>query len=244
MSGWVAALLYGAIAGFSLLFGGAFTHLVSLSRRAVALAMAFGSGVLIASLSYGLMEEAYRHGGLDAGAIGLIGGAVLYYLAHAVLLRHPAQGGSHLTASAGRPGAGLAILTATVMDGLPEQFALGVGVKLGSHLGLLVMAAILLSNFSEAVVATPELAKERGTARTLGLWTLIGAASTAATLLGYFVARRVSGDVLGILLAFAGGAILAMLADTLLPEAYRRGGRLTSLATTAGFLLAFYLARV
>lgn len=243
MGGWSAAFLYGAVSGFSLFFGGALTFALRPSRKAVALSMAFGSGVLIASLSYGLMEEAYRHGGLDAGAVGLAGGAVLYYLAHVALLRHPKAQGTHLTLNSGKPRAGLAILAATIMDGLPEQFALGVGIKLGSRLGLLVMAAILLSNLSEAVVATPELVRERGPFRTLWLWALIGALSTAATLVGYLTARQVSGDLLGFLLAFAGGAVLAMLADTLLPEAFRRGGRLTSIATTAGFLLAFFLAR-
>ncbi|MGE5554494.1 MAG: ZIP family metal transporter [Betaproteobacteria bacterium] len=243
MRTWMTALLYGTISGFSLLLGGVLTRLAAPSRRLVALAMAFGAGVLIASLSYGLMEEAYRHGGMDAGAVGLVGGALLYYLAHLLLLRHPRFQGSHLTSPAGQPGAGLAIVTAAVMDGLPEQFALGVGVKLGSNLGLLVLAAILLSNMSEAAVATPELARERGAAGTLRLWAAIGALSTSATLLGYLVAEEVPGDVLGFLLAFAAGAVLAMLADTLLPEAFRRGGRLTSLATTAGFLLAFLLAR-
>ncbi|MDI6870508.1 MAG: ZIP family zinc transporter [Bacillota bacterium] len=244
MGSWTAALLYGGISGFSLLIGGALTNVVTLGRRMVALTMAFGAGVLIASLSYGLMEESYRCGGLDAGAVGLVGGALVYYLAHVTLLRHPRSSGSHFTSRSGRPGAGLSIVTAAVMDGLPEQFALGVGVKLGSSLGLLVLAAILLSNLSEAVVATPELAKERGTSGTLRLWAGIGTLSTLATLVGYLVAERVPGDVLGFLLAFAAGAVLAMLADTLLPEAFRRGGRLTSLATTAGFLLAFLLARL
>jgi ZIP family zinc transporter len=244
MPTWTAALVYGAISGFSLLGGGALIRVAKPGRRMVALAMAFGAGVLIASLSYGLMEEAYRHGGLDAGAVGLAGGALLYYLAHLFLLRHPRFRGSHFTAPPGRLGASVSIVTAAVMDGLPEQFALGVGLKLGSNLSLLVLLAILLSNLSEAVVATPELARERGIAGTLRLWAVIGVLSTAATLLGYLVAEQVSGDVLGFLLAFAAGAVLAMLADTLLPEAFRRGGRLTSLATTAGFLLAFLLARL
>ncbi|HHW15656.1 MAG TPA: ZIP family zinc transporter [Firmicutes bacterium] len=243
MNGWTQALVYGALSGFSLLTGGVLTQLVTPGRRTVALTMAFGAGFLIASLSYGLVEEAYRHGGLDASAIGLLGGAVLYYLAHAALLHHGPGRGTHYAPRAGRTGTGFAIVTAAVMDGLPEQFVLGVGVKLGSQLGLLVMAAILLSNLSEAVVATPELVKERGRAGAFRLWALIGALSTAATLLGFLVAEGVPGDLLGFLLSFAAGAVLAMLADTLLPEAYRQGGRLTSLATAAGFLLAFILTR-
>ncbi|MGE5509099.1 MAG: ZIP family metal transporter [Chitinophagales bacterium] len=243
MSGWLEALLYGGLSGYSLLGGGLFTRVLKLGRRGVAMIMAFGSGVLIASLSYGLMEEAYHHGGLDAGAFGLIGGATLYYAAHGAVFRHRRFTGSHLTAETTAGQTGRAVVTGAVLDGLPEQFALGVGVKLGSHLGFLVMAAILLSNFAEAVVATPDLTKQRGVARTLGLWAIIGTLSTAASLLGFWAAERVGGDVLGFLLAFAAGAVLAMLADTLLPEAFRGGGRLTSLATTAGFLVAFMLAR-
>lgn len=243
MDGWLPALVYGALSGFSLLIGGVLTHWVTPGRRTVALTMAFGAGFLIASLSYGLVEEAYRQGGLDASIVGLLGGAVLYYLAHAALLHHGPGKGTHYTPRASRPGTGFAIVTAAVLDGLPEQFVLGAGVKLGTQLGLLVMAAILLSNLSEAAVATPELVKERGWAGTFRLWTLIGALSTAATLLGFLVAEEVPGDLLGFLLSFAAGAVLAMLADTLLPEAYRRGGRLTSLATTAGFLAAFLLTR-
>jgi ZIP family zinc transporter len=68
--------------------------------------------------------------------------------------------------------------------------------------------------------------------------------ATAASLVGFWAAERVNGDVLGLLLAFAAGAVLAMLADTLLPEAFRGGGRITSLATTGGFLVASLLARL
>lgn len=251
------ALLFGAVAGFSLLLGSLIAVFVPVGKRILAIITAFGAGVLIASMSFGLMEEAYRRGGFDAAGIGLVSGGVLYYAAHWVLYRHDrGHRGWHPHAVAMRrpnprgrsefPGAasGLSILVGAVLDGLPEQFSIGVGVRAGTSLGFLVMGAVFLSNLPEAMAATHDLLGQQGRARLFGIWTIMGVISTITTMAGFFFAHLISDDVLGGLMAFAGGAVLAMVADTMLPDAFSGGGRVVSLATVLGFLVSFVLSRL
>lgn len=241
------ALLYGGLAGFSLYFGALAALTWQFPRRWVSLFMAFGAGVLISSASFGLMEEAFRKGGFAFALPGLLLGALFYYLFHQITVPHPLPRGLHLYRleedKEGRPGKWSSILMGTVLDGIPEQFAIGFGVWAGSNLGLMVMAAVFLSNLSEAVVATSEM-RRRPAGEVKRLWLIISLISTAAALGGFLFAEHISPALLGLLLAFAAGAVLAMIADTLLPEAYHGGGRAVSLATVMGFMASFILSRL
>jgi len=71
------------------------------------------------------------------------------------------------------------------------------------------------------------------------MWTLIALVSGLASLVGYSAFRHSSGDTVAFILALAAGAILAMLADTMMPEAYEHGGKLVGVVTTLGFVVAF-----
>jgi ZIP family zinc transporter len=105
------------------------------------------------------------------------------------------------------------------------------------------LVAVFLSNLPEAIAATTGLA-EAGWAKgqILGLWILVMTVSGLAALGGYVVLDTASPRTIAFVLAFAGGAILTMLADTMMPEAFEHGGKLVGLATTLGFGLAFAIS--
>lgn len=235
-------LILGGVSGFSGLLGGILCFLRPFAKRTLGIVMAFGSGALIASLSFGLMEEGFRHGGIDSTAIGLISGAGSYYLLHQLFLRHPGPKGIHLRDPATQ--SGMKILLASILDGLPEQFAIGVGVRAGSNLGFLVMLGSFISGIPEAVAGSAHLATSWGRLRVNIFWVVMGVISTLVSLGGYMLAGVIPGDFLGFLLAFAAGSVLAMLADTMLPEAMANGGSIISLATVGGFLLSYVVSRL
>lgn len=146
-------------------------------------------------------------------------------------------------------GIALALLAAVTLDGVPENLALGVsllsseseGAGVGGSLALLV--AIFASNFPESLVGSLAMRRSGRSKRfSVLVWSATALLLTAAVVVGYAALSGVSESVLGFSLAFAGGAVLASLADTLMPEAFEHGRPLNSFATAAGFFLSFVLA--
>ena len=140
-------------------------------------------------------------------------------------------------------GSPLAIVLGIVLDGIPESAAIGVTLLEGTGIGAAFVVAVFLSNLPEAVAATSGLAAsgwKRG--RIMGLWVVVMAVTGLASLAGYVLLDGASAPTISFTLAFAGGAILTMLADTMMPEAYEHGGKLVGVATTLGFALAFAIS--
>jgi zinc transporter, ZIP family len=141
-------------------------------------------------------------------------------------------------------GVGLALLAASILDGVPENLALGVsmaGERSGGSLALLV--GIFAANFPEALVGAVSLRSQGRTVRaTIGLWLATAALLVPAVPIGRVLLAGADPSTLAFPLSFAGGAVLAALADTLMPEAFERGRPFNAFATCAGFFLAFVLA--
>jgi ZIP family zinc transporter len=136
---------------------------------------------------------------------------------------------------------GLALLAAVTLDGVPENLALGVSLVSGASLSLLV--AIFFSNLPESLVGAVAMRESGLRSRTVVLtWVACAVLLAAAVVLGRGAASGLSEQVLAVALAFAGGAVLASLADTLMPEAFEHGRPLNAFATAAGFFLSFVLA--
>ena len=131
----------------------------------------------------------------------------------------------------------------TVLDGVPESIVLGLTVLDDGGVSVALLVAVLLSNLPEALSATAEL-HEAGWSgrRCLLLWTVVALVSGLAAAAGYAVFASAAPATLAFVQAFAGGAILCMLADTMMPEAFTHGGRAVGLATAAGFGLAYGLS--
>lgn len=206
--------------------------------------MALGAGVLISSVAFELMEESYEKGGFGAAALGLPLGAALYYVADRAV---SGAGGRHRKRSQGQQegGSGAAITVGALMDGIPESVAIGVGLIGGGSVSVAMVAAVFLSNVPEGLSAAAGMKKAgHSTTYILGLWGSVTAVSALAALFGYLFLAGAPGGLIAAIQAFAAGAILTMLASTMMPEAYEEGGAFGGLVTTAGFLAAFVLSRL
>jgi zinc transporter, ZIP family len=148
-------------------------------------------------------------------------------------------GGSTDADEEGNPAA---IVVGAVLDGIPESVAIGISLLEGGHVGGVFVAAVFLSNVPEAMSASAGLSKQGRTARSIfRLWAVVVAASTLASVAGYALLDGTSVDTIAFLSAFAGGAVLTMLASTMAPEAAREGGPVSGLVTSGGFLVAVML---
>jgi ZIP family zinc transporter len=236
------ALGWGLFAGSSLILGGVLALALPIRERLLGLIMAFGAGVLISAVAYELVAEAYEtSAGGGSLALGLAAGALTFFVGDLVIDRMGGESRKKMRGTAGA-GSALAIVLGIVLDGIPESAVIGLGLLEGTGVSVAVIAAVFLSNLPEALAATSGLVAggwKRG--RILGLWVLVTLVSGLASLLGYAVFDSAGPGALAFVLAFAGGAILTMLADTMMPEAFEHGGKLVGLLTTLGFGLAFAL---
>jgi ZIP family zinc transporter len=194
--------------------------------------LAFASGALIVAVAFELFQPAHRQAGLTRASIALVLGASTFIAVDLVLAR-----------KAGAASVGLALVAAVTLDGIPENFALGVTVVEGGSLALL--ASIVASNLPESFGGAAEMRQGgMSTVRVLTIWGVTAALLVVALVAGRFAAEVASEQSLGTLTAFAAGAVLASLADSVMPEAYAEGGPLVAFATSAGFLVAYALTTV
>jgi zinc transporter, ZIP family len=235
------ALWWGVFASSSLLIGAVFALRIRVNRLVLGLVMGFGAGVLLSAVAFELVEEAFDTSGvLSDVAAGLFAGCAVYTLGDAVIDR---LGGAERKSMEGAGGSALAIVLGTVLDGIPESAVLGLGLVQGGTVSVAMLAAVFLSNLPEAVAATAGLrASGWRSSRVLLLWTGIVAVSGVAALAGFGLFDSASPSVVAFVLAFAGGAILTMLADTMMPEAFANGGRWVGVVTTLGFATAFAIS--
>ncbi|MFB9990485.1 ZIP family metal transporter [Deinococcus oregonensis] len=240
----LTAVFWGLAGGSSLVVGALLGLFAPLEKRIVALIMALGAGVLISSVAFELMDEAFKDGGFGAAATGLLLGALTFFLGDLAINR---AGGKHRKRSEGQQEAGnaSAIVLGTLMDGIPESVAIGVSLLAGGTLSWVFLAAVFLSNIPESLSATVGLTRAGHRPFQLMLmWTAIALVSGAASGLGYLLLNHAPANVTAGIQAFAAGAILTMLSSTMLPEAYAEGGAMIGLATTCGFLAAFALGHL
>jgi len=241
------AIIYGGVSGLALLVGAWTGIFFKLKQKTIARFMAFGSGVLVCALTFGLMEEAFGNGGFDAAIIGFIlGGAIFIagdYLIHALGGRKHKRK-QHLVPE-GVSSTGEVITLGALLDGIPESIALGIAIFTGGGTGVLMLVAITLSNFPESISSVGGLRKESFSNTQIYLiWGIVALLGFAATILSYVFLRDVDSNMLGAIEAFAAGAILAMLADSMMPEAFEEGGFTIGILTVLGFLTAFVLAKI
>jgi ZIP family zinc transporter len=235
-----ASFGWGFLAASTLIAGGVVALRYRVGDRALGMVMAFGSGVLISAVAFELVEEAFdtAHGSGIVG-VGLLTGSLVFFGGDALIDR---MGGEHRKDPDGGQAAGsaLAIVLGIVLDGIPESIVLGLTVLSGNGVSVAFLVAVALSNVPEAVAATSGLSRSGWRGRTiLGLWTLVSVVSGFAALVGFTAFDSASPETIAFVMSFAGGAILTMLADTMMPEAFARAGKLAGLVTTCGFALAF-----
>ena len=222
----LSALLFGMIASSALVIGGLVGAYLRPPQRLVAVALAFASGSLITALATDLFAEPFRTGGVWLSGIGLLAGAAAFMAADRLLDRYIEGAGSDVS--------GFAILAAVTLDGVPENMALGVSLLQTSWTGALaLLVAIFASNLPEALGGAVSM-RDQGRMRGFAV----------AVVAGNAVLSGASEKSLSVLLSFAGGAVLASLADTLMPAAYREGGKSVAFATATGFFVSFVISEL
>jgi ZIP family zinc transporter len=230
------ALGWGAVAASSLVIGA----LLGLARgwpaQLIGLILAFGAGALVSAVSFELWEEGAAEGSLRSVAFGLAAGALVYFaLARAIDRRSGPSGEDS--------GAPLAL--GALLDGIPEQAVLGLGLGAGETVSVGLLVAIFVSNLPEAIGSSADmLAAGRPRAFVLRLWLGVAAICTVSTVAGFAIADATGGELKAAIDGFAAGALLVMLVDSMIPEATEKAGRRAGLATVLGFALAAGLSSV
>lgn len=246
---WLQAGLWGALAGGALVVGALIAWFVHVPRSVVATVMAFGAGVLISALAFDLMAEAESKGGLTPTLIGFLGGAAVYVAANVTLARrgarHRKRSEDQQPSEGEQGGSGTAIAIGALLDGVPESIVLGLTLLTGKGVGLAVLAAVFISNLPEGLSSVAGMKRAGRSARyVFGVWCGIALISGAAGALGVLLLQGASPELVAAITAVAAGAILAMVADTMIPEAFERAHLYVGLVATFGFALSFALGQL
>jgi len=237
-----AAFGWGTLAASSLVIGAVGALRFRIGLRAIGLIMGFGAGVLISAVAFDLVEEAAgKASGQGAVIAGMFTGCGAFFGGDHLIDR---SGGADRKDAKGaqESGSALAIVLGTVLDGIPESMVIGLTIFESGTVGAAYLVAVFVSNLPEAISSTAGLAAGGWKrARILWLWIAIALISGLASLVSYGLFQHSSPDTVAFVLAFAAGAILTMLADTMMPEAYEHGGKLVGVVTTLGFAIAFVI---
>jgi ZIP family zinc transporter len=231
------AFFWGLLASATLLMGALVAFVAKPGPRTNAIVLALGCGVLIGAIAYELVEDALIVQSFVSVAAFLLLGSAVYVIgvralaSRGVRNRKSARGGQTDSASE-------AIVLGSVLDGIPESFVLGLSVLTGS-VSLPFFAGVALSNFPEGMASSSGLvASGWSRAKVIGLWTLVALVSGVAAAAGYALLSGDSARSGGLAQAFAAGALLTMICDTMLPEAYEIERIWTGPLVVVGFAVA------
>ncbi len=233
------AFLWGLLATSSLAIGGMIATRLNLSNRMLGVIMAFGAGTLICAISYELIFDAMKLGrGTGFPAFGLFAGAFVFFLADRLIAK---MGSANRKAIDAAKHSGLAVpmVLGIILDGIPESIVIGLGISEGGTVSVAMLVAVFISNLPESIAGSTGM-KVSGWSRwrIQFLWMVIALLCAASTVAGFSLFSQASDHWLSFINAFAGGAILVMIANSMIPEAYEHGGKLAGIFTVLGFFIA------
>jgi zinc transporter, ZIP family len=238
-----ASFGWGALAASSLVIGSIVALLFRINLRTIGLIMGFGGGVLISAVAFDLVEEAAEKSvGTGWTAAGLFAGCLVFFFGDRMIDRLGGGDRKDPTGAEEEEGGGnpLSIVLGTVLDGIPESMVIGLTIYEGGAVGAAYLAAVFISNLPESISSTSGLlASGWQKSRILWMWISIALISGVASLAGYGLFQDSSPETVAFVLTFAAGAILTMLANTMMPEAFEHGGKLVGIMVTLGFAVAF-----
>lgn len=243
---WSAAM-WGAVSASAVMIGALFALFMKIPKKLIGLVMAFGTGVLIGAATFELIEDAVEDGGLEPTVIGFMAGAVVFTVCD-WLVSSKGGAGRKRSAKGGKPdqtAAGLGIFIGTLIDAIPESIMIGASIVAGRGVSFLLVIAIFISNIPEGLSSTVGMRESGESRRKISiLWTGVLVISTLASLGGYFFMEDASSYLTAVLSTFAAGGIVAMVASTMMPEAFEEGGAVTGLISALGLLVSLLLDRI
>lgn len=236
-------IFYGFLSILPLIVGAVLGFKFHVKEKIIGAISAFGAGAMIAALTFGLMEESFRLGGFDNSIIGFIIGGALFVLGDFIIIKIGGRG--HKKYYDVENSSGWGIVLGATLDGIPESIALGLGLLLNKNLGILVLVGIFLSNLPEAISSAFDLKVANKSFReVMFTWIIVALVSLIFVILGYTLFANLSSNLAATFESFAAGAILAMLASTMMPEAYKESGSWASILTVLGFMVIFIISKL
>ncbi len=233
----VAAAAWGSLAAVSLALGALLALVREWRQATIGVVLAFGAGALVSSVAFELAQEGLSVGGPVAVAVGLAAGALAFFLADRAVDR--------IGGRSGGGAAGLPLALGSLLDGIPEQAVLGIGLATGTGVSVALLVAIFISNLPEAIGSASDMRRSgRAVRGVVTLWAAVSVVCAVATVVGYLVAQQVGGDVKAAVDGFAAGALLVMLTDSMIPEAKDKVGNGAGLVTVLGFAVAAGLSNL
>lgn len=236
-----AALAWGAVASLGLVVGAIAGSISRLSHHAIALAMSVGAGLLLAAASLELAAEAIRMVGPGPAVSSLLLGAAVMSAANALLARFGAANRKRCgectpqASEAQQPGSGVAIALGTALDAVPEALVLGVALR-EQAVPVALLIAIAVGNLPEALSGAAGMRLAGRSHRyILLLWSAIALGTALATAAGYAASGSLGQSGPPHLQAFGAGALLAMTAETMIPEAFHNSPRFSGFLAAIGF---------
>jgi zinc transporter, ZIP family len=240
----LGALVAGLTTASSLMVGGVIALLHEPRERTLGLIMGFGAGVLLSAVAYDLVLEALDISGGWGIPLGIAAGALTFFVGDRLI---DSAGGDKRKSVRKQEdiGSPKAIVLGSVLDGVPESIVIGLTLLAGEGISAALFAAVFLSNVPEAMAGTSGLAASGvRNGRIMAMWALVTAVSGVAALAGYGLLGNAPPAAESFVLAFAAGAVMTMLADTMMPEAFEHARQVAGLATTLGFVVAFAIAQL
>jgi ZIP family zinc transporter len=236
------AFLWGLLATSSLILGGIIASRFSLSKRTIGIIMAFGAGTLIAAISYELIFESIKIAPLTGfPAFGFFTGAATFFFADMLIGKFGA--GNRLDIGASQQSRLIIpMVLAIILDGIPESIVIGLGIFEGGKVSLALLMAVFISNLPEAIAGSSGMkASGWSKKKIILLWFIIAIVCSVSTVAGYSLFSGASNLWIAFIQSFAGGAILMMLANSMMPEAYEHGGKLAGVFTVLGFFVSVFM---
>jgi len=237
-----SAFLWGLVAGSSLIIGGLLGSWLTFGRRVLGVVMAFGAGVLFSAVAYEMIFESIHLAKLSGyPTMGFFAGALIFYGSDRLIARIGGSGGE-ATEPGHHSNLVVPLVLAIILDGVPESAVIGLGILKGGTVSVAMLVAVFMSNLPEAVASTIGM-RAGGWSRLkiLLLWTAIALICAVASVAGYSLFGGLSPLWLSFVQAFAGGAILMMLANTMIPEAYEHAHKLAGLFVVLGFAVSVWI---
>lgn len=239
MNEWLTAAGAGLLAGGALFVGALIAWFVNVPPRVVASIMAFGAGVLISALAFDLVGEAMAESGMWPTVSGFAVGAVVYVGVNILL---DARDARNRRGSSEGPGTGTGIAVGALLDGVPESMVLGLSMLAGHGVSVPILTAVIISNLPEGLSSTAELKSAGHKPRFVFLlWGGIALAAAISSLLGFTILADAPVELTGFITSLAAGAMLAMICDTMIPDAFRKAHNYTGLLATLGFLTSLVI---
>jgi zinc transporter, ZIP family len=234
------SFLWGLLATSSLILGGVFATRFSLGKKTIGIIMAFGAGTLISAISYELIFEAVKLAkGTGFPGFGFFAGAFTFYFSDMLIGKIGAGKRMDLGKTSQQSTLVIPMVLAIILDGIPESIVIGLGIFEGGTVSLAMLVAVFISNLPEAIAGSTGMkANGWSRAKIITLWLIIAFVCALSTVAGYSLFAQASDHWLAFIQAFAGGAILMMLANSMIPEAYEHGGKLAGVFTVLGFAVS------